>query len=78
MIFSGVIAFQSSHDDCHSLKLVLYKELGVLCQRLDQSRENLVFSLTFNDGNNENRERNNGGAKGIINGMRKYRMKFTR
>ena len=30
------------------------------------------------DGNNENRERNNGGAKGIINGMRKYRMKFTR
>ena len=69
---TGVIAFQSSHDDCHSLKLVLYKELGVMCQRLDQSRENLVFSLHHEgDGGKEKN-----GGKGIISGMKKYKLKF--
>ena len=43
----GVIAFQSNHDRCHSQKLVLYKETGLLCQRLDFSYENLVFALRF-------------------------------
>ena len=46
---AGVIAFQSEYDDCHSQKLVLYRESGVLCQRLDYSSENVVFQLRFRD-----------------------------
>ncbi len=42
---TGVIAFQSNYDHRHSQKLLLYGNVGILCQRLDHSSENLVFLL---------------------------------
>ena len=43
----GVIAYQSSHNTANGQNLILYKESGVLCQRLDYSCDNVVFFLKF-------------------------------
>jgi len=40
-----VIAYQSPWDDRNTQKLVMYRQTGVLCQRLDRTSENVIFSL---------------------------------
>ena len=49
----GVIAFHSSLGVFNSQKLVLYREMAVLCQRLDYSCENIVLALNFKNGTEE-------------------------
>ena len=45
----GVIAYQSNADWDNSQKLILYRETGLLCQRLNLSAEPLVLRLTSAD-----------------------------